>query len=153
MFCWFACLPLLDFCWSFMFSVTGKSFKHDLRGVNKKLFRDEIPLTEKVLTSFTNSVPLGAGMIIFGLLSSTFRLWDQGYTNQRCIGVISLSFLHFPTKWYVNPWFCVYLSIPGLFTGKGKLILCCILGACVVNGPVTNIQTNYALVQESLSKF
>ena len=48
---------------------------------------------------------------------------------------------------------CVYLSIPGLFTGKGKLILCCILGACVVNGPVTNIQTNYALVQESLSKF
>ena len=38
-------------------------------------FRDEIPLTEKVLTSFTKSVPLGAVMIVFGILSSIFRLW------------------------------------------------------------------------------
>ena len=51
---------------------------------DKKFFRDEIPLTEKVLISFTKSVPLGAVMVIFGLLSSTFRLWDQGFTNLGC---------------------------------------------------------------------
>ena len=54
-------------------------------GPSKKLFRDETALTEKVLTSFTTTVPLGAVMIIFGLLSSTFRLWDQGFTDTGCL--------------------------------------------------------------------
>ena len=53
-----------------------------LFGPSKGLFRDETALTEKVLGSFATTVPLGAVMIIFGLLSSTFRLWDQGFTNQ-----------------------------------------------------------------------
>jgi len=56
--------------------------QEDAPHFSKKLFRDETALTEKVLTSFTTTVPLGAVMIIFGLLSSTFRLWDQGFTNR-----------------------------------------------------------------------
>ena len=134
--------------------VAGKArSKMAIIGSSKKMFRDETALTEKVLGSFATTVPLGAVMIIFGLLSSTFRLWDQGFTNSGRIDSNIQTFFNFPTSWYVYPWYCIYLTLPGLFTGKGKLILCCILGRCVVNGPVTNIQTNYALVQESLSKF
>ena len=59
------------------------------------MLRDETALTEKVLTSFTTTVPLGAVMIIFGLLSSTFRLWDQGFTNQGRIDSNSQAFLIF----------------------------------------------------------
>ena len=54
----------------------------DVPHFSEKLLRDETALTEKVLGSFATTVPLGAVMIIFGLLSSTFRLWDQGFTNQ-----------------------------------------------------------------------
>ena len=124
---------------------------HDLQWDTKKVLGTRFPWQKKFwhllqircrLVQLWLSLDFYRRPFVFGTRDSR-----TGYTKVYSVQVFS----NFPTIWY--PWICVYLSIPGLFTGKGKLILCCILGRCVVNGPVTNIQTNYALVQESLSKF
>ena len=69
--------------------------------------------------AFEETFPLGVCLILFGLLSSTFRL-------------------------------LIYVTLPGLCSGTGQSILCCIISACMFNGPFDNIYRNFDMVQLAL---
>ena len=71
--------------------------------------------------AFEETFPLGATLILVGLVSSTFRL-------------------------------LIYLTLPGLCSGTGQSILCCIISACMFNGPFDNIYRNFDMVQHALGK-
>ena len=44
----------------------------------------------------------------------------------------------------------IYLTLPGMCSGTGQSILCCIISACMFNGPFDNIYKNFDMVQISL---